>query len=179
MGNHGTSGGVWLYHFKKGARTEGVTHEEAVEEALCFGWIDSKLVRVDAKKYALRYTPRRPDSVWSKINKEKAEEMIRQGKMTDAGLLKIEEAKKSGLWQNAYTNIKRDKVPRDLEDALRKSEKAWTNFNDFANSYRNMYIGWVASARTADTRRKRIKTVVRQAMENKKLLLPDRLSAKT
>jgi uncharacterized protein YdeI (YjbR/CyaY-like superfamily) len=125
---------------------------------------------VDQEKYALRYTPRKPGSVWSKINKEKAEVMIQQGKMTDAGLLKIEEAKKSGLWQKAYTNTESNIVPKDLEDALRKNKKTWQNFNGFAFSYRNMYIGWVSSAKTAQTRRKRIDLVVNQSLENKKIL---------
>jgi len=169
--NHGFSDGVWLYHFKKTSGKTGLTHEEAVEEALCFGWIDSKLRRVDEEKYVLRYTPRKPGSVWSKVNKEKAEILIGQGNMTEAGLLKIEEAKKAGRWQSAYTNTERDSTPKDLEDALKKSEKAWQNFNTFANSYRNLYVGWVSAAKTAETRRNRIDIVVRQALENKKLLL--------
>jgi len=168
--NHEVSDGLWLYHFKKASGKTGLTHEEAVEEALCFGWIDSRLKRVDEEKYVLRYTPRKPGSVWSKKNKEKAVTLMQQGKMTHAGLLRIEEATRAGLWQKAYTNIESDSVPEDLEDALKKSENAWQNFNGFANSYRNMYIGWVSAARTPETRRSRIDRVVRQALENKKLL---------
>jgi len=163
---------VWLFHLKKGSEKVGVTHEEAVEEALCFGWIDSKLKSVDEEKYALKYSPRKAGSVWSRINKEKAEEMIRAGKMTGAGLEKIEEAKRVGSWQKAYTNIKRDRIPADLKEALMENGSAWNNFENFANSYRNMYIGWVINAKTSETRRKRIARVVKQSIENKKLLLP-------
>lgn len=170
-GNHSDRDEVWVFHFKKGSSKKGLTHEEAVEEALCFGWIDSRLVRVDEEKYALRYTPRKPDSVWSKINKEKADRMIRAGKMTSAGLAKIEEAKRSGSWQKAYTNIKRDRIPTDLKKALQMDERAWSNFQNFANSYTNMYIGWVTSSKTNETRRKRIAKVVEQSINNKKLLL--------
>jgi uncharacterized protein YdeI (YjbR/CyaY-like superfamily) len=171
--NHEVSDGVWLYHFKKASGRTGLTHEEGIEEALCFGWIDSKLVKVDEEKYALRYTPRKPGSVWSKINKEKAEALIMQGKMTEAGFLKIAEAKEAGLWQKAYTNIDKDEIPKDLESALKKSAVAWKNFNRFANSYRNMYIGWVVSAKISATRKSRIDLVVLQALEKKKLLFPN------
>jgi uncharacterized protein YdeI (YjbR/CyaY-like superfamily) len=88
--------------------------------------------------------------------------------MTEAGLAKIKEARKRGLWQNAYTNKKKDEIPADLQEALKQDEKARTNFQNFANTYRNMYIGWVVAARTAETRMKRIKEVVRRSALNKK-----------
>ena len=110
------------------------------------------------------------NSVWSKINKERAERLIKSGRITDAGLAKIEAAKKSGWWDKAYTNKIMDEIPADLEQALKKEKRAWENFQKFANSYRNMYVGWVNGAKTAETRQKRIRKVVEQATKNRKLL---------
>jgi uncharacterized protein YdeI (YjbR/CyaY-like superfamily) len=114
----------------------------------------------------LRFSPRKAKSVWSKINKEKAELLIAQGKMTNAGLAKIKEAKKNGLWEAAYTNKKKDAIPDDLEVALSQNDSAWHNFHRFANSYRNMYIGWIISAKTEETRKKRIVEVVKRSALN-------------
>ena len=168
--NHRRVDRVWLYHYNKNCVMPSVSHEEAVEEALCFGWIDSLLRRVDGEKYALMYSPRRPRSFWSKINKDKAEELIKLGRMQPAGFEKIEEARKNGLWDKAYTNRVIEAVPLDLEKALEKNPSARRNFRRFANTYRNIYIGWVNNARTDATRQKRIAEVVRRSTLNKKLL---------
>ena len=159
---------IWLIHYKKACNKISISHNDAVEEALCFGWIDSTLKKIDEEKYILRYTPRKNKSFWSKINKEKAEKMISQGKMTQAGLEKINLAKKNGLWKKAYTNKVRDKLPYDLEESLQSDKIAWKNFQNFANSYRNMYIGWINNAKTDETRIKRINEVVKRSRENKK-----------
>lgn len=166
--NHNNFKEVWLIHYKKPSVKKSINHFEAVEEALCFGWIDSKLKKIDNEKFILKYSPRKPKSVWSKINKEKAEELIASGKMTQAGIEKIEEAKKHGLWEVAYTNLIKDKIPSDLKKSLSENEIAWNNFKNFANSYRNMYIGWVKSSKTEATRKSRISEVVKRASLNKK-----------
>jgi len=166
--NHNKYNEVWLIHYKKNSDKKSVNHFDAVEEALCFGWIDSKLKKIDEESFILKYSPRKSKSVWSKINKEKAEELIASGKMTRAGLDKIEEAKKQGLWDTAYTNLVKDRLPSDLKEALMKKSVAWHNFQKFANSYRNMYIGWVKSAKTKETRKKRIDEVVKRSLQNKK-----------
>jgi len=159
---------VWLVHYKIRSDQISISHDEAVEEALCFGWIDGKLKSIDKEKYILRYSPRKANSVWSKINKDKAEILIAQGRMTTAGLAKIEEAKKNGTWDAAYTNKVKDEIPADLEQALMNDSKAFTNFHNFANTYQNMYIGWVIGAKTKETRAKRIAEVVRHSALNKK-----------
>jgi len=161
---------VWLLLYKKKFRKKGISLEDAVEEAMCFGWIDGKLKRVDTEKFILRFSPRKAKSVWSKINKERAERLMKSGKMAAAGLVKVQEAKKNGLWDNAYTNKTKEVIPLDLKEALMKEEKAWDNFQRFANSYRNMYVGWVNNAKTAETRMKRIKKIVEQSLLNKKLV---------
>ena len=166
--NHSIFKEIWLIHYKKSSKKKNITHFEAVEEALCFGWIDSTLKKLDEERYILRYTPRKNKSVWSKINKETAEKMIMQCKMTQAGLEKINSAKKNGFWKTAYTNKIRDKIPSDLEKSLHSDKIAWKNFQNFANSYRNMYIGWVKNAKTDETRTKRINEVVKRSRKNKK-----------
>ncbi len=164
--NHDSEQEVWLVHYKKKSDKASISLDDAVQEAICFGWIDSKLMSIDEEKFVLKYTPRKANSVWSKINKERAEKLIESGKMTDAGLAKIEKAKKRGFWKAAYTNKKKDRMPSDLKEALLEDRNAWINFNKFANSYRNMYIGWVSGAKTEETRQKRIAEVVKRSALN-------------
>ena len=168
--NYDKENHVWLTLFKKKFQKKGMTLKDAVEEAICFGWIDGKLKRMDNERFILRFSPRKAKSVWSKINKERAQRLIKSGRMTEAGLVKIEVAKKNGLWQSAYTNKIKEDIPLDLKEALMKEKKSWENFQKFANSYRNMYIGWINSAKTAETRIKRIKKVVKQSLLNKKMV---------
>ena len=99
--NHATQDGVWLMIYKKHAATPSVTLEQGIEEALCFGWVDSAMRPIDGERYALRYTPRRKGSNWSERNKERVGTLIEQGRMTDAGFAKIEEAKRNGRWDKA------------------------------------------------------------------------------
>jgi uncharacterized protein YdeI (YjbR/CyaY-like superfamily) len=169
--NHRAINEIWLIHYKKSSGKKGLNHFDAVEEAICFGWIDGKLKKIDEERFILRYSPRKSKSVWSKINKENAEKMISLGKMTQAGFAKIEEAKKQGFWDNAYTNLVKERLPSDLKNALIVNKKAWNNFQQFANSYRNMYIGWVKNAKTEETRKKRISEVVKKSLENKKTVI--------
>lgn len=167
--NHDKEKEAWLVIQKKHSSKTGIGYDESLEEALCFGWIDGQMMSIDKEKFILRYSPRKTKSVWSKINKDKAEELIVQGRMTAAGLAKVGEAKKNGSWEEAYTNKQKDEIPNDLEAALLKNRTAWLNFQKFANSYRNMYIVWVAGAKTEETRRKRITEVVKRSALNKKL----------
>ena len=166
--NHSETNVAWLVHNKKSSGKTGIGYEEALEEALCFGWIDGKMKSIDDEKYVIRYSPRKNRSVWSKLNKDKAEKLIESGKMTDMGLVKIEEAKKNGYWDNAYTNRKTDELPLDLRDALIQDEDAWRNFQRFANSYRNNYIGWINGAKSEETRKRRIVEVVKRSSMNRK-----------
>ena len=122
--NHATVQGVWLVHYKKSSGKTTLNHIEAVEEALCFGWIDSTLKKIDEERFILKYSQRKPKSVWSKINKEKAEALIKSGKMTKAGMEKINEAKRHGLWDVAYTNTVKERIPSDLKQALVKDQGA-------------------------------------------------------
>lgn len=158
---------AWLLFYKKRLK-KGMNYDEAVEEALCFGWIDGIMKSIDREKHMIRFSPRRKKSVWSLINKEKAETLIKQGKMAVSGLKKIEDAKKNGQWQSAYTNKMKERMPKDLKEALMENKVAWNNFQNFANSYQNMYIGWVVSAKAKETRERRIKLVVERSSDNRK-----------
>lgn len=168
QGNAHRAKEVWLVHYKKKSGKISVSLSAAVEEALCFGWIDGKLKSIDGERFITRYTPRKAGSVWSRINRERAEKLVAAGRMTATGLARIEEAKQNGYWDAAYTNKIRDELPADLKEALMEYPQARSNFEKFANSYRNMYIGWITGARTEETRKKRIMEVVRRSALNKK-----------
>jgi len=166
--NHDKYKGVWLIYYKKHTKKESVTYNDGVEEALCFGWIDSIVKTVDNERYTQKYTPRRKNSIWSKINKDRVEKMIKEGKMTIFGMAKVEEAKKNGEWDKAYGMRIKPELPDDLKTELQKNELAWKNFSNFADSYQTTYIYWLNSAKRLETREKRINEIVKLSLENKK-----------
>src|SRR5512139_2793896 len=133
--NHATAAEVWLIHYKKHTGKPGPTYEEAVEEALCFGWIDGLLKPIDAEKYALRFSPRKKGSVWSETNKRRVAKLIKQGRMTEAGFAKIKEAKANGEWRAAARREDSANVPADLVQALNASQQARRNFDRLAPSH--------------------------------------------
>ena len=115
--NHGTALGIYLIYYKVKSGKPSVRYSEAVKEALCFGWIDSKVKSLDEERYQQIFTPRKPKSVWSKLNKQYIKELIDQGLMTDAGLKKIEAAKQNGSWES-LDEIEALTIPVDLQQAL-------------------------------------------------------------
>jgi uncharacterized protein YdeI (YjbR/CyaY-like superfamily) len=165
--NHAKSEGEWVYMYKKAART-GLRYQDALDEALCFGWIDGQIHAVDELRYRQRWTPRRKGSVWSLVNKRKVKRLVAEGRMAASGQAAVRAAQKSGKWQAAYTNRREDEVPAELVAALRADAEAWQNFQSLAPTYRNMYAGWVGQAKQAATRQRRIEAVVRRARENRK-----------
>ena len=167
--HHANKEGAWLIYYKKNSDKTGLSYNDALEEALCFGWIDGKMQSVDEEKFILRYSPRKARSIWSKLNKEKAGLLIEQGRMTDAGLAKIEEARKNGLREEAYTSGAKETIPSDLEIALSENKIAWNTFHNLASSYRNMFIRWLNNAKTEKMRKKRIIQIVKRAQLNKKV----------
>jgi uncharacterized protein YdeI (YjbR/CyaY-like superfamily) len=163
---HSSEKEVWVIIYKKKSGRTGLKYQEAVEEAICFGWIDSKMQRIDAKRFRQRFSPRKKNSIWSKNNKETAEKMIQEAKMTQAGFETINEAKRNGKWDTAYSSKMVPTIPRDLAKALRENELAWKNFKKFSNSTKLQYIYWVNSAKKDETRRKRIIDVMKKAAQN-------------
>ena len=151
---------IWLVFLKKHVDRPCVTYEEAVEEALCVGWIDGILKRIDDEKHAVRFTPRKKKSVWSELNKKRVRRLIRQGRMTEAGMALVRAAKASGQWQKAAERERSDTLPPDLEKALGRNRKAREIFQDLAPSRRKMLVGWILDAKREETRARRIREVV-------------------
>jgi uncharacterized protein YdeI (YjbR/CyaY-like superfamily) len=166
--NHLTSNGIWIIYVKKHIEKEKLSYNDAVEEALCFGWIDSQIKTIDKDHYMQKYTPRRNGSVWSLLNKKRVAKMIAEGKMTEAGFKTIEQAKVNGNWEKAYTSKKRPDCPQDLLDALSQNYNAFENFARFAPSHQTTYIRWLNAAKRPETRLKRIDKIIQFALANKK-----------
>lgn len=163
--NHRTSIGVWLIYYKVKSGKPSVRYSEAVKEALCFGWIDSKVRSLDEERYMQVFTPRKPKSVWSKLNKQYIEELIEQGLITEAGLEKIEAAKQDGSW-NELDAIEALIIPADLEQALEANETANKYFQVLSNSSKKNIIFWIESAKRPQTRLKRIEQTISSAAQN-------------
>ncbi|MDJ0620999.1 MAG: YdeI/OmpD-associated family protein [Calothrix sp. MO_192.B10] len=164
--NHLTSRGIWLIYYKVKSGKPSVKYSEAVKEALCFGWIDSKVKSLDEQRYQQIFTPRKPKSVWSKLNKQYIEELIEQGLMTTAGLEKIEVAKQDGSW-NSLDAIEALIIPIDLQQALEANETANLNFQAFSNSLKKNILFWIDSAKRPETRLKRIEQTIMSAAHNR------------
>ena len=156
---------VWLIIYKKESNVPSITYKEAVEEALCFGWIDSKPNKRDDKSYYQYFARRNPKSNWSKVNKIKVDQLIKAGRMHKTGLAVIETAKQTGTW-TALDEVENFIVPEDLQKALNKNKAALNHFNAFPKSSKKIILGWISSAKTEDTRAKRIKETVILAGKN-------------
>jgi uncharacterized protein YdeI (YjbR/CyaY-like superfamily) len=167
--NHETANEMWLLFHKKHTGKSGLTYIEALEEALCFGWIDGILKRIDDEKHMIRFSPRRKNSIWSEQNKKRIGRLIKEDRMTEAGLAKIKEAKANGQWAKARVREDITIVPPELTEALAGNEQARLNFESLAPSYRRQFIYWVAVAKHDETRRKRIDGTIDLLIRNKKL----------
>ncbi len=167
--NHRQAKEVWLEIRKVNSSQGGVTLSEAVSEALCFGWIDGKMRRLDSESYILRFTPRQSGSLWSRINRQRAEALLAAGRIEPAGLAAIQEAKATGHWQSAYTSLEKPYCPADLSEALQAEPAAVINFNNWSNSDQLMATSWIEQSKRSQTRQKRIKAVVAAARNNSRL----------
>ncbi len=169
--NHTIFPGIWLIYYKKESGKRRVSYDNAVEEALCFGWIDSLPRKLDKERAMLKFTPRKKKSVWSDLNKSRVKKLILQKIMTSAGLVKIKQAKKDGSWNllNATNYHKSNNtVPDDLQKALSRIKKALENFHAFPAGYRSRFLFWIDSAKRPETRTVRINQTVLMAAANKK-----------
>jgi len=160
--HHAKEQEAWLLHYKKKAARQSLSYEEALEEALCFGWIDSLLIAFDAERFALRYSPRKRRSIWSEGNKRRVERLIAEGRMTPAGLARIAEAKENGEWDAATAREEVDSIPADLEGALGTSG-ALAAFRKWPASRKKGTLYWLSSAKKPETRQKRIQAIVDMA----------------
>ncbi len=157
---HNNSTGVWLKLAKKGADVPSVTYEEALDVALCYGWIDGQKKGFDDQYWLQKFTPRGPKSIWSKINTEKAERLIASGEMQPAGLKAIELAKQDGRWEAAYEGQKTVSVPEDLQAALDKNKKAKAFFATLNSVNRYAILFRIHNAKKPETRARRIQQFV-------------------
>lgn len=154
--NYKTENEIWLIFYKKETGKPILPYDAAVEEALCFGWIDNIIKKIDDTKYARKFTRRNDNSRWSALNKRRAAKMIKEGKMTKAGLSKIKTAKKTGQWKPAGKPKIDLTLTSEFKDALNRNRRAKNNFEKLAASYRKQYIGWINLAKRVETKKKRI-----------------------
>jgi len=167
--NHGDSPGLWLKMAKKGSGAQSVSYSDAVDAALCYGWIDGQKGRLDDGYWLQRFTPRKPGGRWSKINTERAAALIETGRMRPAGLREVELARADGRWDAAYEPQSRIAVPDDLAEALAANERAREFFATLNGVNRYAILYRVTSAKRPQTRAKRIATFVAMLSEHKKL----------
>jgi uncharacterized protein YdeI (YjbR/CyaY-like superfamily) len=167
--HHATSAGVWLAIAKKGSGIAGVSYSEALDVALCFGWIDGQKNKLDADRWRQRFTPRRPRSRWSKLNRERAVALIEQGQMAPAGLREVELARADGRWEVAYQGQRTAEVPDDLRRELAGNERARAFFAalDSANRYAILYR--LQDAKRPETRARRLRQFVDMLSEGRKI----------
>lgn len=165
--NHLTSTSIWLICFKKKSQKPTISWSEAVDEALCFGWIDSVRKSIDHESFIQFFSQRKPKSTWSKINKDKVIELEEKGLMFDAGRACIEIAKQNGSW-TILDDIDLLILPEDLEDAFNQHPNANSNYHAFSKSTKKSILYWIKSAKRAETREKRIKEVAELANQNLK-----------
>jgi uncharacterized protein YdeI (YjbR/CyaY-like superfamily) len=154
--HHASSPGVWLKIAKKGSGTPGLSYPEALEIALCFGWIDGQKGRLDDEHWLQRFTPRKPGGRWSKINTEKAAELIEAGRMWPAGMREVELAREDGRWDAAYAGQRDMGVPDDLESALAADDEARAFFATLSSANRYAILYRIADAKRPETRARRI-----------------------
>ena len=167
--NHETVPGAWLKFAKKGAPERTVTYAEAVEEALCFGWIDGQARGLDEIFYLQRFTPRRRRSAWSQINREKATRLIAAGRMAPAGLAQVDAAQADGRWDNAYQSPSAATVPDDLQQALDANPRAKEFFARLTGSARYAFLYRLHRVRKPENRAKRIAGYIELLSEGKTL----------
>src|SRR5271155_3286715 len=158
--NHEKPEGLWLHFAKKGTGAVTVSYFEALETALCFGWIDGQTKTHDEKTFVRKFTPRRARSVWSKVNREKAESLIKSGHMKPAGMRAIERARADGRWDTAYDSARTITVPPDFQAALDKSKSATAFFARLDRANRYSVLWRIQTARTTELRAKRIASIV-------------------
>jgi uncharacterized protein YdeI (YjbR/CyaY-like superfamily) len=154
---------IWLIFYKKHTGKASVSYDEAVEEAICFGWVDSRVRSIDADRYEQKFTRRKPNSVWAASNIERAKRMIEARKMTAAG-----KAAFAGHTQRRAKPLPTT-LPLDLLARFRKAKRAWNNFDRLPPGYRRYAIGWVASAKREETQRKRLDHLIETSARNERL----------
>ncbi|MEZ4426802.1 MAG: YdeI/OmpD-associated family protein [Nannocystaceae bacterium] len=167
--HHKREGEIWLVYYKQHTGAPCVAYEASVEEALCFGWIDSLVRRLDDDRFARKFTPRKPGSKWSPSNKQRVARLLAAGRMTKAGERLVEDAKRDGTWDAADRPELPEEPPPALAAALRRSAKARATFEKLAPSHRRQYIAWIATAKREDTIQRRVAKSIALLEQGEKL----------
>ena len=168
--NHSSESGVWLVYHKKHAGVESVEYGASVEEALCYGWVDSLIKRLDDERYARKFTPRRETSRWSLSNRKRVEKMIKQGLMTECGLAMVRAAKHRGTWEGPDARpTLAFAMTAEFADALKRNRKAGEAFQGLARGYQAQFLGWIELAKRPETKQKRIQESVRLLEQGRRL----------
>jgi len=166
-GHAGSDSEIWLVYYKKHTGRPTVSYLDSLEEALCFGWVDSLIQRIDEDKYARKFTPRKAGSEWSEVNRRLAAKLIREGRMTEAGLARVDfpvpEVEGPRQQPSALS------IPDWLEPALKASPLAWGNFEKLPPSHQRRYIAWISDAKREETRQKRIREAIALLEGNQRL----------
>lgn len=167
--NHQTEPGVWVIFYKKNSGQPTMTYDESVEEALCFGWIDSVANKIDEVSFKQLFSPRKPKSGWSRPNKIRIERLIAEGQMAEVGLAKIEAAKIDGSWTKLDA-VEELLIPDDLQMAFDTHPPASENFGAFPRSTKRAILEWLTNAKRPETRAKRIDDIATKAAKNKRAI---------
>ena len=165
--HHDSATEAWLVYYKKHTGKPSVKQTEGVEEALCFGWIDGKVRRIDDERYMQRYTPRKPKSIWSERNKQRVKELIEAGQMTPAGMKLVEAARKSGEWSKA-TETHNAAMHPGLEKKLARNKRARTLWEKQPPSHRKHFLWWINDAKREETQKRRIDKTIQMLLDGKK-----------
>jgi uncharacterized protein YdeI (YjbR/CyaY-like superfamily) len=152
---------VWLIYYKKNSGKPSISHEDAVRQAICYGWIDGLIKRLDDERTVRRFSPRKPDSYWSGLNIKRAEDLIRSGEMTPAGLAVYKPERKTKSQPTALSN--------EIAKLFGKNKAAWENFQAFPPYYQRITAGWVESAKKPETRLKRLEQLIKHSAAGKKI----------
>lgn len=163
--NHKTEKNLFLILYHKKSKKECISYNDAVEEALCYGWVDSKANKRDTESYYLFFAQRKPGSGWAKSNRERAEKLIEQGLMTEAGQYMIDHAKRTGTW-TILEEVRNLIIPDDLQEQFNNNPTAFNNFQGFSASSRQIILAWILNAKKPETRLQRIHQTVELANKN-------------
>ena len=167
--NHDKASEVWLAYYKKGTGKKSITYEEALDEALCYGWIDTTVRALDLERYMQRWTPRKPGSCWSASNKKRLVRLSAEGRMCEAGLVKVRQAKRDGSWRTLDAIDRDMKTPAELLVALAARPGARERFDALSASQRKLWGWWIQSAKRLETKTLRIEAAVEWILVGRKI----------
>lgn len=166
--NYEKSSGIMLVFYKKQSGKPTLNYEESVEEALCFGWIDSVIKKIDDERYMRKFSPRKDGSNWSDLNKKRVEKLIKEGRMTEIGMAKVEIAKQNGEWDKSDAPRRQFEMTEEFKIALENNQKAREFFNTLTKTDQKQFITWITTAKRLETREKRINEALELLEKNQK-----------